>query len=61
MKAFIAAGVVAGLSALATAIAAEVTHIVVCLKTGAYLLLIAGAILPPVGIWHGVGVWFGAW
>lgn len=50
--------------------AAWITHIVVCIATaswglliaGAFWgLLIAGAIMFPVGIIHGVGVWFGAW
>lgn len=40
---------------------AWITHIIVCIKTSAYLLLIAGAFVFPVGIIHGVGSWFGAW
>jgi len=35
------------------------THIIYCLKTAQYLLLIAGAIVPPVGVIHGFGVWLG--
>ena len=50
---------VAALSAIAVSIAAWLTHIVVCLKSGAWGFLIAGAILPPIGIIHGVGLWFG--
>lgn len=42
-------------------IAAWITHVVVCLKTGAGFFLIAGAIVAPVGVIHGIGVWFGAW
>ncbi len=38
-----------------------VTHIIVCIQTASWLLLIAGAIMFPIGIIHGVGVWFGAW
>ena len=40
--------------------AAWITHIIHCLITAKYLLLIAGAFIFPVGIIHGVGLWFGA-
>jgi hypothetical protein len=42
-------------------IAAWLTHIIDCFVTHAYGLLLAGAIFFPVGIVHGIGVWFGAW
>jgi hypothetical protein len=41
--------------------AAWLTHVIVCFKTASWGFLIAGAIFAPVGIVHGVGVWFGAW
>lgn len=37
------------------------THIVICLQSGSWGFLIAGAILPPIGVIHGIGYWFGAW
>jgi hypothetical protein len=40
-------------------IAAWITHIIVCLLSGKYLLLIAGALVFPVGVIHGIGIWFG--
>jgi len=40
-------------------IAAWITHIIYCLSAAKYLLLIAGGIVPPVGVIHGVGIWFG--
>ena len=40
-------------------VVAWLTHIVHCLLTAKYLLLIAGAFIFPVGIIHGVGIWFG--
>lgn len=40
-------------------IAAWLTHVVVCLKAGSWGFLIAGAILAPIGIIHGIGIWFG--
>lgn len=41
------------------AIAGWITHIVVCIQNEAWLLLIAGAIAAPIGIIHGIGIWFG--
>lgn len=41
------------------AAAAWITHVVVCLKTAAWGFLIAGAILAPIGMIHGTGIWFG--
>lgn len=41
--------------------AAWITHIVVCLKTSAWGFLIAGALLFPIAIVHGFGIWVGAW
>ncbi len=43
-------------------IAGWITHVVHCLMEAKYLLLIAGAIIAPVGVIHGIGLWFGvAW
>lgn len=36
-------------------------HLVYCFKTEKYLLLIAGAIVPPVGWFHGLGNLLGFW
>ena len=45
-----------------SSIAAWFTHIIHCLMAAKYLLLIVGAIVAPVGVIHGVGLWFGvAW
>lgn len=41
-------------------IGAWLTHIIHCLIYAKYMLLIAGALIAPVGIIHGVGIWFGA-
>ena len=35
------------------------THIIACLMASKYVLLLAGAFIFPVGIIHGVGLWFG--
>lgn len=40
-------------------IASWFTHIVTCLATGMWGFLIAGALLFPIGIIHGVMIWFG--
>lgn len=43
------------------AVAPWVNHIVYCFQTEKYLLLIAGAIVVPVGWIHGFGLWLGFW
>jgi len=44
------------------AFAAWITHIVVAIQTGSWMFMIAGALVAPVAIAHGVSVWFGfAW
>lgn len=47
------------LAVVIASIAAWITHVVVCIKTASWLFLIAGAILAPIGVIHGIGVWFG--
>ena len=39
---------------------AWLTHVIVSLWTGAWGFLVAGALLFPIGIIHGIGIWFGA-
>lgn len=39
--------------------AAWLTHVVVSIQSASWLLLLAGAIVFPVGCIHGTGVWFG--
>jgi hypothetical protein len=41
--------------------AAWLTSIVFCAVNGARPLLIAAAMFFPVGIIHGIGIWFGGW
>ena len=43
-----------------TLILAWCTHIAVASQAKAWLLLIAGAIMPPIGVVHGIATWFGA-
>ena len=42
-----------------SAIAAWITHVVVCIKASAWVLLLFGCIVAPVGVIHGFGVWLG--
>lgn len=44
-----------------TIFAAWLTHVIVCISAQLWLFLIAGAIVAPIGVIHGVGYWFGAW
>ena len=41
--------------------AAWLTSIVFCAAEGMRPLLVAAALFFPVGIVHGIGVWFGGW
>jgi len=41
------------------AFCAWVTHVLVCIKAGAWVLLAFGCVIFPIGIIHGFGVWFG--
>lgn len=49
----------ASYATIATIVAAWITHIIVCLSAAKYTLLLVGAFVFPVGIIHGVGIWFG--
>jgi hypothetical protein len=40
---------------------AWLTSIVFCAASGLRPLLIAAALFFPVGVVHGIGVWFGGW
>lgn len=37
------------------------THVIVCLQTAKWGFLIAGALMFPIAIVHGTGIWFGVW
>lgn len=52
-------GPLVGLSVVAWGVAAWITHVVVCLKAASWGFLIAGAILFPIALIHGTGLWFG--
>mgnify|MGYP006883065344 FL=1 len=52
-------GAIALLGVVAIMIAGWFTHVIHCLMAAKYLLLIAGAFIAPVGIIHGIGLWFG--
>jgi len=43
-----------------TLIAAWLTHVITCLADGAWGFLIGGALVFPIAIIHGIGIWFGA-
>lgn len=49
-----------GLVFVLVCIAAWLTHVIATIKAGAYVLLLAGALVAPVGVIHGVMLWFGA-
>lgn len=47
------------LLAILAPLAAWITHVIYCIATAKYLLLIAGGIVVPAGVIHGFSVWFG--
>ena len=49
------------LAAAGLAYSAWLTSIVFCAANDCWSLLIASASFFPVGIVHGVGIWFGGW
>ena len=50
-------GVITGLALFA----AWITHLFACFSDDRWGFLIAGAIMFPVAIVHGIGIWFGIW
>lgn len=42
-----------------TMVAAWFTHILTCLSDGSWGFLIAGALMFPIAIIHGFGIWIG--
>jgi len=61
-KGYISSEEIAGLILISFAIAcfaAWFTHVFVCLSEESWGFLIAGAIMFPIGVIHGFGIWFG--
>lgn len=54
-----AAAGAAGVAVSFSLVAAWITHVIVCIKASAWILLLFGCIVAPVGVIHGFGVWFG--
>ena len=48
-----------GWALLLTSIAAWLTHVIHCITVEAWGFLIAGALMFPIAIIHGIGLWFG--
>ena len=42
-------------------LAPMLNHIVYCFTDESYVLLLAGVLVPPVGWFHGIGLFFGWW
>jgi hypothetical protein len=50
-----------GLAIFLISCGAWLTHVITTILREEWLLLIAGAVLAPVGVVHGVGIWLGVW
>ena len=42
-------------------VSAWFTHLYVCFTDDRWGFLIAGALMFPIAIFHGIGIWFGIW
>lgn len=51
---------VSAVSAALSFIAAMITHVVVCIQTASWALLVIGSVIFPIGLIHGVMIWLGA-
>jgi hypothetical protein len=40
-------------------IVAWVTHVIVCIQNAAWVLLVIGALIFPIGVIHGFMIWLG--
>lgn len=47
------------LALAATVVAGWITHVIICIKTSSWILLLFGCLIAPVGTIHGIGSWFG--
>ncbi len=47
------------LALIAVVFSAWITHVIVTIKAGQWIFLLAGAIFAPIGVVHGIGVWLG--
>jgi hypothetical protein len=54
-------GAILALSIFIVSVSAWFTHLSVCFSDDRWGFLIAGAIMFPIAIVHGIGIWFGVW
>ena len=47
-----------GFAIWATTLAAWFNHLITCFKEDLWGFLLAGAIIPPIGVIHGIYLWF---
>ena len=61
IKANDTSSIIIALSLILALFAPWFNHIIYCFKHHEYILLVAGAIVIPVGWLHGLGLWLGFW
>lgn len=49
----------AGIILFLMLIAAWFTHVISCILQEQFVLLVAGAVMAPIAVIHGFGIWFG--
>ena len=52
---------IAYLAMIALTFGAWLTHVVYCINHEKWVFLVAGAIMAPIGMVHGWGIWLGFW
>ena len=52
-------GIFTSVFVLCSIIAAWMTHVIICIQTASWILLVIGIFVPPIGWVHGFGIWFG--
>jgi hypothetical protein len=54
-------GEITGIILVGVPVGAWLTHVVTCISDDRWGMLIAGGLIFPVGIIHGIGIWLGVW
>ena len=48
-----------GMSVILTPIAAWITHVIHTIQSEEWIFLLIGSFIAPIGVIHGIGLWFG--
>lgn len=54
-----ALGTIMAISIVAIPVLAWMTHVITTIKTASWVLLVMGSVIFPIGVIHGIAIWFG--